>query len=111
MTVKRIKNIEFSKALVLKDLLDYKPGQVISLTIAQNSALSLTLFALPKDEEISTHITDGDALVQVLDGVAQITIGDESFEVKEGESIVMPSNIPHSLYAEQNFKMLLTVVK
>lgn len=111
MNTQRIKNIEFSKAIALADILEYKPGQVISITLAQNEALSITLFALPKGEEISTHITSGDAFVYILDGTADITIGGETQPVKEGETIVMPSDVPHSLNAQHNFKMLLVVVK
>lgn len=107
----RIKNIEFSKALALAELVEYKPGQVISITLAQNEALSITLFALPKGEEISTHITSGDAFVYMLDGAADITIGGEVHKVTAGQVIVMPSDVPHSLDAAENFKMLLVVVK
>lgn len=111
MNTQRIKNIEFGKAIALADILEYKPGQVISITLAQNEAISITLFALPMGEEISTHITSGDAFVYILDGTADITIGGETQSVKEGETIVMPSDVPHSLNAQHNFKMLLVVVK
>lgn len=106
-----IKNIEFSNTLNLKDLVSYQEGQVISKTLAQTSAVNITLFSLDKNEGISSHVTPGDAMVQILDGTAEITIGDNIFTVKEGETIVMPSNIPHALQACEKFKMLLTVIK
>lgn len=106
-----MKNIEFSQALNLKELIDYKQGQVISMTIAQIPAVNITLFSLDEGEGISTHTTSGDALVQVLDGEAEITIGDKVLTVKEGETVIMPSDIPHSLEARKRFKMLLTVIK
>ena len=102
------KNIPVNEILHLGDRLEYKEGQVISITIAQNERLSITLFALPKGEEISTHVTVGDAIVQILDGEAHIVVGDVEHNVKAGE---MPSEVPHSLDARENFKMLLTVVK
>jgi quercetin dioxygenase-like cupin family protein len=106
-----IKNIEFSKALNLKDLISYQEGQVISRTIAQTPSANITLFSLDKGEGISTHLTSGDAMVQILDGTAEITIGNNVFTVKEGETIIMPSDIPHGLEAAERFKMLLTVIK
>jgi len=106
-----MKNIEFSKALDLKGLISYQQDQVISRTIAQISTASITLFSLDKGEGISTHTTAGDAMVQVLDGTAEITIGGDVFNVKAGETIIMPSDIPHGLEARERFKMLLTVIK
>ena len=106
-----IKNIEFSKALNLKDLISYQEGQVTSKTIAQVPSANITLFSLDKGEGISTHTTSGDAMVQILDGSAEITIGDNVFTVKSGETIIMPSDIPHGLEAVERFQMLLTVIK
>lgn len=106
-----IKNIEFSKVLKLNDLISYQQSQVISRTIAQTTSANITLFSLDKGEGISTHITSGDAIVQILDGAAEITIGNDVFNVKTGETIVMPSDIPHGLEARERFQMLLTVIK
>lgn len=106
-----IKNIAFSKVLNLKDLVSYQEGQVISRTVAQIPTANITLFSLDKGEGISTHVTSGDAMVQILDGTAKITIGNNVFTVKEGETIIMPSDIPHGLEAVERFKMLLTVIK
>lgn len=106
-----MKNVVFSKALVLTEEIDYKDGQVISKTIAQQPGFNITLFSLAKGEGISTHTTAGDAMVQVLDGEAEITIGDEVVVVKAGETVFMPADIPHGLEARVGFKMLLTVVK
>ncbi len=105
-----MKNIEFSKAIDLKSLVAYQEGQVVSRTLAQGKPISITLFAFAQDEEISSHASSGDAMVQVLDGTAQITIGSEKFIVNEGETIVMPANVPHALLAIKPFKMILTVV-
>ena len=108
---KMIKNIEASKPLQLGELLDYREGEVVSRTLAQHPTVNVTLFSMAQGEGISAHSAPGDAMVQILDGEAEITIGDEVFTVKNGEAIVMPANIPHALAAKQNFKMLLTVVK
>ena len=105
-----IKNIEFSKALELKSLVSYQEGQVVSKTLAQGKPVSITLFAFDKGEEISSHASSGDAMVHILDGVAEITIGDKKYIVKAGETIVMPRNVSHALFAVEQFKMILTVV-
>ncbi|KGP75962.1 cupin [Desulfosporosinus sp. Tol-M] len=106
-----VKNIEFSKVLKLEELISYQPGQVVSKTIAQIPTANVTLFSLDEGEGISTHTTSGDAIVQVLDGEAEITIGNDLLIVKNGEIVVMPSGIPHGLEARKRFKMLLTVIK
>jgi quercetin dioxygenase-like cupin family protein len=105
-----IKNIDFSKVIEMDSLVGYQEGQVISRTFAQGKNLSLTLFAFDKEEEISSHSSGGDAMVYILDGEAEITVGDETFKAKKGETIVMPSGVPHALLASERFKMLLVVV-
>ncbi len=105
-----IKNIDLSKVIEMDSLVEYQEGKVISRTLAQGKNLSLTLFAFSKGEEISSHSSSGDAMVYLLDGESEITIGDEVFALKKGQTIVMPSGIPHALLAKENFKMLLVVV-
>ncbi|MFZ5351856.1 MAG: cupin domain-containing protein [Bacillota bacterium] len=105
-----IKNIELSKVFEMESLVEYQAGQVVSRTLAQGKNLSLTLFAFDKGEEISSHSSGGDALVYLLDGEAEITVGDNIYLVKKGETIVMPAGIPHALLAADKFKMLLVVV-
>lgn len=105
-----LKNIDFQKVLPLETLVEYQTGQVVSRTLAQGKTLSLTLFAFDKAEEISSHSSSGDALVYILDGEAEITIGDGKFRLKKGETIVMPAGIPHALFAVERFKMFLVVV-
>jgi quercetin dioxygenase-like cupin family protein len=106
-----IKNIEFSQALDLENLVEYQDGQVSSRTFAQNKSMSLTLFAFAEGEGLSTHSASGDAFVHVLDGTATLTIGGEEVTAKRGEVVVMPASIPHSVDAKERFKMLLIVVR
>ena len=105
-----IKNIEKAQVLTLKEQVAYQAGQVVSKTLAQNDALSVTLFAFDKGEEISTHESGGDAFVTCLDGVGRITIDGVRYELHEGESIVMPARHPHAVFGQEQFKMLLVVV-
>ena len=110
MSDKYIKNIEFSTVLPLADQVNYQPGQIVSKTLAQNKALSLTLFAFDKDEEISTRESDGDAMVIALDGKGKITIAAGVFTSAKTYNIIMPSRKPHAVYAVEKFKMFLVVV-
>ena len=105
-----IKNLDKSTVLHLKEQIAYQPGQVVSRTLAQNEALSVTLFSFDRGEEISTHESGGDAFVTCLDGVGRITIDGKPYELHEGESIVMPAKHPHAVYGQEKFKMLLVVV-
>ena len=105
-----IKNISKSEVHVLKDQVTYQEGQVVSKTLIQNDAVSITLFAFDKDEAISTHESGGDAFVTCLDGVGRITIDGVEYFLHEGESIVMPAKHPHAIYGAEQFKMLLVVV-
>ena len=110
MLKKMIKNIDFASPLSLGALVTYQTGQIVSRTLAQNRAVSMTLFAFDKGEEISSHESKGDAMVQVLDGKAKITIGEGEYILSAGETIVMPAGVPHALEAVEPFKMFLTVV-
>ena len=105
-----IKNISKSEVHVLKDQVTYQEGQVVSKTLAQNDAVSITLFAFDRDEAMSTHESGGDAFVTCLDGVGRITIDGVEYILHEGESIVMPAKHPHAVYGAEQFKMLLVVV-
>ncbi len=105
-----IKNIAHGEVLKLTDAIAVQPGQVVSRTLAQNGAVSLTLFAFSKGEEISTHTSAGDAFVQMLEGCGKFTVGGVEHLVRAGEVLVMPANIPHAVYAEEDCKWMLTVI-
>ena len=106
-----IKKLPKDEVFLLTNHLDYEEHKVSSLTLAQNKNLIITLFALDADESIGGHASTGDAMVQILDGKAEITVGDHTHIVSCGETIIMPANITHALKAIEPFKMLLTVVK
>ena len=111
MEKKFIKNMEFSTALDMAGLVEYQDGRVVSLTLVQNDTLTLTLFAFAKGEGVSTHSAPGDAMVYIIDGEASITIGDKTITARKGQTLVMPTDIPHGLDAIENFKMMLILVK
>ena len=105
-----IKNIDHAKAVVLADLVTVVPGQIVSRTLAQNAAVSMTLFAFSKGEEISTHESTGDAMVTALYGTGKLTIDGVVHIINTGETVVMPANTPHAVAAVEDFKMELVVV-
>ncbi len=106
-----IKNFPIAEVVNLAEMVTYQPGQVVSRTVTQNKLGGLTLFAFPEGEGLSTHTTPADALVYILDGEAQIEIGEKEMVVAAGEAVVMPANVPHALMAKVPFKMLLIIVK
>ena len=107
--MEKMKNISAKEVLTLREQVAYQPGQVVSRTLAQNSAVSVTLFSFDKGEEISTHAAGGDAMVTVLEGTGRFTVGGQEFLLHEGQTLIMPKDIPHAVYGQERFKMLLTV--
>ncbi len=103
------KNIAKQEKLRLRELVEYQEGQVVSKTLVQNEAVSMTLFSFDKGEEISTHAAGGDAMVTVLEGTGRFTVGGEVFILEEGETLIMPKDIPHAVFGEERFKMQLVV--
>ena len=103
------KNIVKKEKVELKNLVAYQEGQVVSKTLVQNDYVSVTLFTFDKGEEISTHASGGDAMVTVLEGTGKFTIGGDVFILKEGETIIMPKDVPHAVYGQEKFKMELVV--
>lgn len=99
------------KQLTMKDLLAYQEGAIVSRTLIDKKAGTVTLFAFDEGEGLSEHAAPFDATVHVLDGEVEIRIDGSPFILKEGEMIIMPANHPHALRALSQFKMLLTMVR
>ena len=100
-----------AKGQSLNELIDYSDDSVVSKTILNKPAGTLTLFAFDKGQGLSEHQAPYDAVVQVVDGVGTITIDGKDNAVSTGELIIMPGNVPHSVTANEKFKMLLTMVR
>lgn len=95
----------------LAELLDYVPGSIVSRTLQKKKTGTITLFAFDAGQELSEHSAPYDAIVQVLDGEAELTIGGKPVPASTGETVLMPANIPHGVTAIQRFKMLLTMIR
>lgn len=99
------------KPFHLEQFVDYADGSVVSKTLLKKDTGSLTLFAFDAGQGLSEHTAPFDAVVTILDGEAQITIGGEAQTVKSGEMLIMPANISHALHADARFKMLLVMIR
>ena len=95
----------------LADLIAYQAGSVVSRAVIQKDTGGVTLFAFDKGQGLSEHTAPFDALVQIIDGEAEITISGKPSHLKNGDAIIMPANEPHSLKALKRFKMILTMIK
>ena len=90
---------------------EYSAEGIVSKRVLQKEKGNVSLFAFDKDQQLSEHSAPFDALIQVLDGKAKIMIDGNPYELTTGQSIIMPANIPHAVYAVEKFKMLLTMIK
>lgn len=106
-------NNAFQKGVILdiEQMVEYSIGGVISKQILKNEVGNITLFSFDKGQGLSEHTAPFDALVQILDGRAEITIGGEPLSLTAGQSVIMPAGISHALHAPERFKMLLTMIK
>ena len=103
----------FKKASVLnlKQSVDYSEGGIVSKQVVKNNSGNLTLFSFDKGQGLSQHTAPFDAVVQILDGEAEVVLDGVPHLLKEGETIIMPANVPHALNAVERFKMLLAMIK
>lgn len=90
---------------------DYSDGAIVSKNVLKRDTGNISLFAFDKGEGLSEHTAPFDALVQVVDGKAEITVGGKKHLLEKGDSIIMPANIPHALKAVEKYKMVLTMIK
>lgn len=100
-----------AQAVALADLIDYQEGSVVSRTIIDKKAGTVTLFAFDEGEGLSEHAAPYDALVYILDGEADVVISGKPIRLEKGEMTIMPANEPHALKAVTRFKMLLVMVR
>jgi len=100
-----------TRATRLKDIIEYQEASVVSRTLIDKKAGTVTMFAFDEQQGLSEHTAPYDAMVQIIDGEAEITISGKTHHLQEGEIIIMPANHPHSLKAFKKFKMILTMIR
>jgi quercetin dioxygenase-like cupin family protein len=103
--------MKISEKFNLTGSVEYAGGSVVSKTVQKKDTGTITLFAFDKDQGLSEHSAPFDAMVNVIDGKADVIIDGKSNVLEKGESIIMPANIPHALKAVGQFKMLLVMIK
>lgn len=101
----------YGKEQMLSGMVEYAADSIVSKTILDKPAGSITLFAFDKGQKLSEHRSPFDAVVQIIDGTARLTIGGEDRVVSAGQIIIMPADVPHAVAAEEKFKMLLTMIR
>ena len=100
-----------ARAIGLKDFVDYAAGSVVSKTLIDKKVGTLTLFAFDAGQGLSEHTAPYDAVVQILDGEAELVIAGQPVKARSGELVIMPSGVPHAVRSAQRFKMVLTMIR
>lgn len=107
----KIEEQYLSKAMDVDGLIDYQEGTIVSKELVKHDTGTITLFAVAEGQAISEHSAPFDAIAQIIDGEAIITIGGKDNAVSKGQMIIMPADIPHALKGNPSFKMMLTMIK
>jgi len=104
---------EFERSIVFSfdSSVDYADGAIVSKSVLKKETGNISLFAFSKGEALSEHTAPFDAMIQVVDGKGEVTIGGKPFQLESGQTIIMPAGIPHSVRAVERFKMVLTMIK
>jgi quercetin dioxygenase-like cupin family protein len=100
-----------AQAVDLAALVSYADGSIVSRTLLEGDSGSLTLFAFDAGQRLSEHSAPFDAVVQILDGEAELTVGGKAVRASKGRCVLMPAGVPHAVRAVGRFKMLLTMLK
>ena len=100
-----------AEAFPLAQAVEYATNSVVSRTLAESDAGTLTLFAFDAGQSLSEHTAPFDAIVQVIDGAAEFTVGGRAVPAGAGQMLLMPANVPHAVRAVEKFKMLLTMFR
>lgn len=100
-----------NEVLDITGMVNYSEGSIVSRTLIESKAGTVTLFAFEAGQSLSEHTAPFDALVLVLDGEGEFTVGGQIHNVAAGQALLMPANIPHAVKAEKPFKMLLLMIR
>jgi quercetin dioxygenase-like cupin family protein len=100
-----------AQTLEMISLAEYQEGSIVSRTLIDKKAGTVTFFAFDQKQGLSEHVAPFDALVSILDGEAEVVISGKTFHLRDGEMIILPANKPHALKATKRFKMMLIMIK
>jgi quercetin dioxygenase-like cupin family protein len=108
---KTTESMEPAIAIRLADHVQYADGSIVSRALVQKQVGSITLFAFDAGQGLNEHTAPYDAYVQILEGEGEFVIGGQVVNAKNGETVLMPANVPHAVNARQRFKMLITMIR
>jgi quercetin dioxygenase-like cupin family protein len=104
-------SIEKEKTHIIIEIIEYMPNAVLSKTIIKKITGNITASSFDAGEELAEKLSPFDTYIQIIDGVAELTINGTEFKLKQGDGIIIPAHSSHRFHAEQQFKMLSTVIK
>ncbi|HEX2968941.1 MAG TPA: cupin domain-containing protein [Bacteroidales bacterium] len=102
---------EKAKALTLSESVEYSPGGIVSKTVIKRETGNISVFSFDKGEGLTEHTSPFDAVIVGLDGKGEVTIGGNPNTINAGQLIIMPRNVPHAVYAQEKFKMMLVMIR
>ncbi len=105
------RELEKSKTHIIVEIIEYVPKSVVSRTIIRKSTGNITISSFDEGEELAEKTSPFDSYIQIIDGVAELEISDKKYQLKLGEGIVIPAHAKHCFYANEQFKMISTVIK
>ena len=103
--------IEKGKVFKATEVIEYTDGGVVSKEFIHSNAGSVTVFSFDAGQGLSEHTAPFDALIQVIDGIMQLTVEEQIFDIKAGETFIIPSGAHHSVKAVERFKMMITMIR
>ncbi|MDX2444243.1 MAG: cupin domain-containing protein [Bacteroidales bacterium] len=108
-----MRNNEFEKSVIFRfqEKINYSSGGIVSKHVLKTEKGNISLFAFDKGEGLSEHTAPFDAMVQIIEGIATITISEVDYSLKTGDTLIMPANFPHAVFALEKFKMILTMIR
>lgn len=106
-----ISELEKTKIHIVVEIIEYVPNAVVSRTIIKKTTGNITVSSFDTGEELEEKTSPFDIYVQIIDGSAEVTINKNKFQLKSGNGIVIPAHSPHCFNANEQFKMISTVIK
>lgn len=103
--------LEKSIAHIIIEIIEYMPDAVVSRTIIKKTTGNITATSMASGEDLGEKTSPFDTYVQIIDGTAEVTLNDKSMHLKLGEGIIIPAHTKHSFHANEQFKMITTVIK
>lgn len=103
--------LEKSKAHIIVEILEYIPNAVLSKTIIKKTTGNVTVSSFDAGEELAEKTSPFDTFIQIIDGAAEVILKDKKYKLRLGEGIIIPAHATHCFNANEQFKMISTMIK